>query len=138
MPFLVVGFGAARDQKSKQALCRKFQAGRQWHAPIQKARLLFLGKALNVLQVFLDGLVKGLVHFGEGGPLDRDVEIEADRFPLAAATLRVAAQDLLHWEFLIQREAHAARSPLSVDDMCNRGAGAIRRRDSGQRPNTLR
>jgi hypothetical protein len=70
----------------------EFQPDWQWCRTVEQITSLLGRQAGDGFEVKRNRLLEGSENLLERAALDRDVEIEADRLPLAVATFGIAAQ----------------------------------------------
>jgi hypothetical protein len=84
----------------------KFKPNGQGRIASEQRSLLLQREVRHGLQIERDGFLKGAEHLFEPVSLDRDVEIEADRLPIAIPALRVAVERPAHLFLTPRHQLH--------------------------------
>jgi len=91
MPLSVASTAA---EQSTKRVSQELQPDIQWRRPIEQGRPLLRRQIRDGLKVQRDCLPKEGENLIERAALNRDIEVEADRLPVAIAAFGVAAKSL--------------------------------------------
>ncbi len=83
----------------------------KWRGSVEQMTSLLFRKIRDRGQVELDRVIQGMKNVLKGSALDRNIQIQADRFPIALSPFRIASQDPAHHPIPRRRQGARTTKP---------------------------
>jgi hypothetical protein len=89
---MVLSVAVTVRQQSTQCMSQEFEPDWKWCRTVEQVGSFVWRQVRNAFEVKRDRILEGAGNLLERCALNRDVEVQADRFPVSVATLGIAAQ----------------------------------------------